>query len=206
MRSLFDVNVFGPIRVTQAILPLFRSQGHGSIAFIGAGVAWGPIAFLSHYSAAKAALDSFVEGLRKELRGQNIHSTIFEPGGFESRLGHPRSGSDEGFGKYQPVIPAYQDLFGEMMGTFVKDIIPNVPGDVLKMAAAIVDLVGSDGISGKLPIRLVLGSDAAAAIKQKCTEQLKLLSDFEDISKRTDIDDTQGLTYDGTLKLMSMLN
>lgn len=206
MQDIFAVNVFGPIRVTQAILPLFRSQGHGSIAFIGAGVAWGPIAFLAHYSAAKSALNSFAEGLRKELRGQNIQCTILEPGGFASQLGLPREGSVEGFGKYQPSVQAYAELFAETMGAFVNEIAPNIPGDLLKMAHTIVDLVGSGVMADKLPVRVVLGSDALAVVKQKCTEQVKLLGESEDVSRRTDQDSANALSYDATLRLTSMLS
>jgi NAD(P)-dependent dehydrogenase (short-subunit alcohol dehydrogenase family) len=204
MQDLFSVNVFGPIRITQCILPYFRTQGHGQIAFIGAGVAWGPIPFLTHYAAAKAALNSFVEGLRKELHKQPVHCTILEPGGFASQLGQARSGSDEGFGKYQPQIEPYVELFGEIMGVFVNEIMPNVPGDIERFAKTIVDLLGDQEKAKKLPVRLVLGSDAAAVVKQKCEEQLSLLNEFRDVSTSTDRDDAHTLSYDGTLKLASM--
>ncbi|KAK3297136.1 uncharacterized protein B0H64DRAFT_391429 [Chaetomium fimeti] len=208
MQRIFDVNVFGPIRVTQAILPYFRSQGCGSVAFIGAGVAWAPIPFLAHYSASKAALDRFAEGLRKELRGQCIHCTIFEPGGFASQLGRPRDRSDdEGFGQYQPTVPDYAGLFAETMGVFANEVAPNIPGDVVKLADIVVDLVrSSEGMAGQLPVRVVLGSDSLALVRQKCKEQLELADGFEHVSRRTDRENAADLRYDGMLGLTSLLS
>jgi NAD(P)-dependent dehydrogenase (short-subunit alcohol dehydrogenase family) len=204
MQHIFNVNVFGPIRVTQAMLPYFRSQRRGAVAFIGAGVAWAPIAFLAHYSAAKAALDRFAEGLRKELCGQGIHCTVFEPGGFASQLGRPRNESDEGFGQYQPSVQDYAGLFAETMGTFAREIAPNIPGDVVKLADTIVGLVAAEGMVGHLPVRVVLGSDAVALVKHKCREQLELIDEFEHVSRRTDRDDADACRYEGMLTLTSM--
>lgn len=207
MQHIFDVNVFGPIRVTQAILPYFRSQGRGSVAFIGAGVAWAPIPFLAHYSASKAALDRFAEGLRKELRGQGICCTVFEPGGFASQLGRPREGSDEGFGRYQPTIPDYAGLFAETMGVFASEVAPNIPGDVVRLADTVVDLVrSSEGMAGQLPVRVVLGSDSLALVRQKCKEQLELVDGFEHVSRKTDRANADALCYDGMLGLTSLLS
>jgi len=195
------------MRITQSILPYFRLQQGGTIAFIGAGVAWAPIPFLSHYSASKAALDMFVEGLHKEVRDQNIRCTIFELGGFASQLGLPREGSDEGFGKFQPAIRDYEGLFSKAMDVFAKEIAPNIPGDVVKMANAIVDMVKGEGAAKerKLPVRVVLGSDALKLVTQKCQEQLGLSNEFEDISLSTDRDDLGQVSHEGMLRLTSML-
>ncbi|SPO07415.1 related to ketoreductases [Cephalotrichum gorgonifer] len=206
MQNLFDVNVFGPIRVTQAILPYFRSAERGSLVFIGGGVSWAPIPFLSFYSAAKSALNRFVEGLDKELAGQGIHCTIFEPGGFASQLGAPRPGSDEGFGKYQPKIKGYEGLFAETMEVFANEIAPNVPGDIEKIAGTMVSLVvGQADGSKRLPVRVVLGSDSMVLIRQKCKEQLEIIDELEDLARSTDQDGSEGVNHGGMLRLTSML-
>ncbi|KAK4040359.1 hypothetical protein C8A01DRAFT_46256 [Parachaetomium inaequale] len=177
-------------------VPLFPLTRRGAVAFIGAGVAWAPIAFLAHYPAAKAALDRFVEGLRKELHGQGIHCTVFKPGGFASQLTRPRSESDEGFGQYQPAVQDYAGLFAETMDVFSSEIALSVPGDVVKRRG---------GMAGQLPVRVVLGSDAVALVDQKCREQLGLLGEFEHVSL-TDRGDADGFRYEGMLRLTSMLS
>ena len=56
--AIFNVNLFGAMRVTQAVLPYMREQKFGRIGFIGAGMAWQPLPFLGHYAMTKAALNS----------------------------------------------------------------------------------------------------------------------------------------------------
>ncbi|KAF4475766.1 3-oxoacyl-(acyl-carrier-) reductase [Fusarium agapanthi] len=172
VRNVFDVNLFGTLHVTQAILPYFRAQKSGTIAFIGAGVGWGPLPFLGHYAASKVALGAFVECLTKEL-------------------GQPREGSVEGFGKYKPAIDVYNPGFEELMDVFTSDIGPNVPGDISKLSERIVDCVKVKGASAGRPepVRVILGSDALRLIEQKCKEQLELGSSWEDVSLSTDRDE-----------------
>jgi hypothetical protein len=207
VQKLFSINLFGTLHVTQAVLPYFRAQKSGTIAFTGAGVAWAPLPFLTHYSASKAALDIFVEGLSKEVRGFGIRCIMFEPGGFASRLGQPRDGFDEGFGKYQPAIADYKPLFDDTMTMFMKDIAPHIPGDVIKISQRIVEVVkGEGGVGNKdWPVRVILGSDSLNVIKQKCTEQLKLADEWQDVSLSTDSDGHDHTTSKALLEVTSML-
>ncbi|KAH7129729.1 hypothetical protein B0J13DRAFT_678819 [Dactylonectria estremocensis] len=188
--NIFNVNLFGTLRVTQSILPHFRAQRSGTIAFTGAGVGWGPLPFLSHYAASKAALDIFVEGLSKEVQPFNIRCVVFEPGGFASQLGSPREGSNEGFGKYQPAIASYTPQFNEVMTAFATEIGPNIPGDVKKLSQRIADCVKGEGLFADQPwaVRVILGSDALRLIQQKCKEQLQLSEQMEKHSLSTDQD------------------
>ncbi|GKU05581.1 unnamed protein product [Fusarium langsethiae] len=207
VRNIFDVNLFGTLHVTQSILPYFREQKGGTIAFIGAGLGWGPLPFLSHYAASKAALGALVEGLAKEVRRFNVRCIIFEPGGFPSQLGQPKEGSVEGFGKYKPAIDAYNPGFEEMMDVFANDIALNVPGDVRKLSERIVDCIKGEGISAGRdePVRVILGSDALRLIEQKCKEQLELTSSWEDVSLSTDRDGHDHVASKGMLRYSSIL-
>lgn len=208
VQTIFSVNLFGTLHVTQAILPYFRAQGSGTIAFMGAGVAWAPLPLISHYSASKAALDVFVEVLSKEVRSFGVRCVIFEPGGFSSKLGQPRDGSDDGFGKYHPTIADYQPLFAETMSLFAEEIAPNSPGDINKIAQRIVDIIKDEGGAQRLPwaVRVILGSDSLALIKQKCTEQLKLAAEWEETSLSTDFSGKVHVTSVGLLKASSILD
>ncbi|KAF7554058.1 hypothetical protein G7Z17_g3154 [Cylindrodendrum hubeiense] len=205
--NIFNVNVFGTLHVTQSILPYFRAQRSGTIAFTGAGVGWGPLPFLSHYAASKAALDIFVEGLAKEVQPFNIRCVIFEPGGFVSQLGMPREGSDDGFGKYQPAIADYTPLFDDTMKAFATDIGPSIPGDINKLSQRIADCVQGKGLFAgqSWAVRVILGSDALALIQQKCREQLKLANDGEAISLSTDRDGHSHIASQGMLRFTSIL-
>ena len=56
--TVFAVNLFGAIKLTQAVLPYMREQRYGRIGFIGAGLSWQPLPFLGHYCMTKAAINS----------------------------------------------------------------------------------------------------------------------------------------------------
>jgi len=90
VRRLFEVNVFGTLSLTQAVLPSMITKGSGrviimsSIAGVVSGPAFGP------YSMNKHALEAMGKALRGELAGQNIDVTLLNPGpyqtGFNDRM------------------------------------------------------------------------------------------------------------------------
>jgi NAD(P)-dependent dehydrogenase (short-subunit alcohol dehydrogenase family) len=85
-RAVFDVNVFGLLTVTRAVLPVMRGQGAGKIinmsssgGFIGRA-GWGV------YSATKFAVEGLTESMRHELAPLGIQVTAIEPGGFRTNF------------------------------------------------------------------------------------------------------------------------
>jgi NAD(P)-dependent dehydrogenase (short-subunit alcohol dehydrogenase family) len=91
IREQFDVNVFGTMDVTRAILPHFRANRSGTIINMssGSGVFGNPMG--SIYCASKFAVEGFSESLAYELAGLGIKVKIIEPGavlstGFVARL------------------------------------------------------------------------------------------------------------------------
>jgi short-subunit dehydrogenase len=186
--NMFQVNLFGHMRVTQAITPLFRDQGHGIIAFTSSSTAWTPLPFMSHYAASKAALSAYVEGLHRELRPQGIQCVAFECGGFPTHLGQPRNEGETGFGSGGPSVAAYAQLFAELVGKFSANPMAHMPGDLGEASSRIVDVVKREGIVGGRPwaVRVALGSDGMGSARQKCREMLQLLDAWEDVSVSTD--------------------
>lgn len=82
LREQLDVNLFGVLNVTQAVLPIMRAQGSGHIVQIS--TIGGIVAFpnLGGYHASKWALEGLSESLAQEVASQGIKVTIIEPGGF----------------------------------------------------------------------------------------------------------------------------
>jgi short-subunit dehydrogenase len=187
---MFQVNLFGHMRITRSILPLFRARGQGRIGFTSSSTAWSVLPFMAHYSASKAALSAFVDGLHKEVRPHGIQCVSFECGGFPTHLGQPRDAGDNGFGAVGPAITEYQPLFGELIGMFASDPMAHMPGDLEKAAASMVDIVKREGLAaGKAwAVRVAIGSDGMLSAKRRCEEQLELLKSWKDLSCSTDRD------------------
>jgi short-subunit dehydrogenase len=79
VRELFQLNFFGAVRLTQALLPGMRARGRGAIVFIGSMRGEAPSPFSSFYSATKAALHSFAACLRLEVREYGITVSVVAP-------------------------------------------------------------------------------------------------------------------------------
>jgi NAD(P)-dependent dehydrogenase (short-subunit alcohol dehydrogenase family) len=78
-KSLFDVNVFGLLRMTRAVLPTMRRQGSGRIVNISSVMGLIPAPFMALYSATKHAVEGYSESLDHEVRSSGIRVVLVEP-------------------------------------------------------------------------------------------------------------------------------
>ncbi|HEY3741977.1 MAG TPA: SDR family NAD(P)-dependent oxidoreductase [Bryobacteraceae bacterium] len=67
--AMITTNLLGPIRLTAALLPFFRKQPYSAIMNVTSGLAFVPLAPTPTYNATKAAMHSYTESLRYQLRG-----------------------------------------------------------------------------------------------------------------------------------------
>lgn len=92
-QALFDVNVFGVLRVTNAVLPTMRSQGKGRIINISSVLGLIPSPYNALYASTKHAVEGYSESLDHELRTFGIRVALVEPGytrtTFEENLTKP---------------------------------------------------------------------------------------------------------------------
>ncbi len=79
LRRQFDVNLFGPLAVTRAFLPLLRANA-GRILLMGSIFGRISLPFVAPYTAAKSALAAVAESLSVELRAWGIPVILIEPG------------------------------------------------------------------------------------------------------------------------------
>jgi uncharacterized oxidoreductase len=70
--SIITTNLLGPIRLTAALLPLLQKQPHSTIMNVSSGLAFVPLAPTPTYCATKAAIHSYTESLRYQLRASPI--------------------------------------------------------------------------------------------------------------------------------------
>ena len=80
VRELFELNTFGPMALTQALLPRFRAQRSGVIVNVSSAVTLKPLPLLSAYTASKAALEAFSEDLAVEVEPFGVRVRLVLPG------------------------------------------------------------------------------------------------------------------------------
>jgi short-subunit dehydrogenase len=78
-RNLFDLNVFGILRMTNEVLPIMRKQGKGRIVNISSVAGFLPGPFTALYNATKHAVEGYSESLDHELRTFGIRVSLVEP-------------------------------------------------------------------------------------------------------------------------------
>lgn len=149
-RQSFDVNVFGILNTTRALLPHFRENGTGHIFNISsvfgliAGPGWGI------YCGTKFALEGITEAMSQEVKPFGINTTIIEPG-------YVRTNFLEGDSIQIPntAIDAYTAIQEEKR-KHLEDVPGNQLGNPQKIAENIIELSKNEDA----PMRVLMGSDA----------------------------------------------
>ncbi|KZN53889.1 hypothetical protein N474_18775 [Pseudoalteromonas luteoviolacea CPMOR-2] len=85
IKTMFDVNVFGPWRLSKACISSLL-EGKGRIVNIGAQNSIGSCEFLGPYAMTKSALDSFTESLRCEVAEFGVKVSLIQPGSIKSKM------------------------------------------------------------------------------------------------------------------------
>ncbi len=113
-KFMFDVNFFGTFEVTKQVIPIMRANKFGKIVNISSVAAILPIAFQTFYSANKAAINLYSEGLNIELKPFNIKVINFLPGDIKTEFTAARK-------KNTLDSPVYQSRITKSIATMEKD-------------------------------------------------------------------------------------
>ena len=111
----YDVNLFGPMALTQALLPLIR-KAKGRIVNIGAAGGGIALPFYGAIASSKIALEAVSDCLRRELYPFGIHVCIIEPGGIATPANDKMRDSVTRF--LEDLEPMGKERYGEAMETF----------------------------------------------------------------------------------------
>ncbi len=98
-RHIFDVNVFGVVTGTLAVLPAMLERGSGIVVNVSSDSARAPEPRHGAYAASKAAVSAFTESVAHEVAGRGVHIHILYPAWVPTAMG--LSGIDDG-GKLPP--------------------------------------------------------------------------------------------------------
>jgi NAD(P)-dependent dehydrogenase (short-subunit alcohol dehydrogenase family) len=176
IRAQFDVNVFGAVDVTRAVLPVMRAQGSGHIVQMSSVAGIHAALGGAVYAGTKFALEGLSEGLALEVAALGIKVTMIEPGPFRTDFAGRSAAHGRPIADYAPVLDPSRERFAALDG--------HQMGDPARAAQAVVAVVGLD----RPPLRLPLGGAAFDRIRDQLTRRLAELDDVEALGRNTDFD------------------
>lgn len=162
MRRQIETNLFGPMNVTRAVLPVMRERRSGHVITISSLAGLAGQEFCAAYAASKFGVEGWMESLRFDVAPYGIRTTIVEPGFFRTELlvdastSWPEQSIDDYARRTAEQRTAWQAQSGKQAG------------DPAKIAQALIKLAEAE----QPPLRFVAGADAIAAVENKARELL----------------------------------
>ncbi|MDL2217216.1 SDR family oxidoreductase [Christensenellaceae bacterium OttesenSCG-928-M15] len=130
-QAQLDVNFYGALSLINAVTPHMRERRSGLLLFVGSVGGIFPVPYQLLYSASKAALSIYVEGLRLELKPFCVHACIVEPGDVKTAFTDAR----------RPIgcIPPYEEAMNRAVSRMERDerngMSPSIVAKALLRAA-----------------------------------------------------------------------
>jgi len=146
VQALYDTNIFGPLSVIKAVLPLLRKQGGGHILGVSSSLGHVTLPVIGYYCSSKWAFEAIHESLAEEIKPFGIKVTIIEPGAYATEFGTQDSL------KFAAGLDIYSDLKTQFFGR-----LGNMEkGDPNATPEALFKVVDSENP----PLRFFLGSQS----------------------------------------------
>jgi NAD(P)-dependent dehydrogenase (short-subunit alcohol dehydrogenase family) len=161
-RAQIETNLFGPLNVTRAVLPVMRAQRSGLVVTMSSTAGLIGQEFTSAYAASKFALEGWMESITPEVAPFGIRAMVVEPGFFRTDLLTPESTNYA-----EPTIDDYAERTRQTV-TAWNGMNGRQGGDPAKLAHALVQVAGQD----EPPLRWVAGADAVRGVEQKAKDLL----------------------------------
>ena len=156
-RAAMEINFFGALRMIQSVATRFREQRAGAIINISSASGFAGNAGGTAYCASKFALEGLSEALAPELAPFGVKVMIVEPGAFRTNFANDKL-------RLPPRrISAYAGSMAGDINDLLKAYDGAQPGDPARAADAIISAIEA----ADPPLRLILGEDALAWIRNK---------------------------------------
>jgi NAD(P)-dependent dehydrogenase (short-subunit alcohol dehydrogenase family) len=165
-------SLFGPMKVTKAVLPIMRKQRSGHIVTISSTAGLVGYTFCSAYSASKFGIEGWMESLQAEVEQFGITTTIVNPGFFRTEL------LTEESTKYsEKEIEDYNEGRKQQL-EFWKGANGQQGGDPAKLAQALLKVIDQSNP----PKRFLAGVDAVGTAEQVIKTLTQQTDAYRDLS------------------------
>ena len=172
IRAQMETNLFGALWVTQAALPILRSQGSGHIIQVSSIGGISAFPGIGAYHASKWALEGLSQARAAEVAGFGVKVTLVEPGGFATDWAGPSSKRSES-------LPAYAEARETMDRERKARAGSGGPGDPRASAAALLRIVDSP----EPPLRVFFGNTPIDIAKADYARRIATWEQWDDVAK-----------------------
>jgi NAD(P)-dependent dehydrogenase (short-subunit alcohol dehydrogenase family) len=179
IRRQIETNLFGPMTVTRAVLPVMRKQRSGHVVAISSLAGLAGSAYTSAYAASKFAVDGWMESLAAEVEPFGIHTTVVNPGFFRTELLTQESTNyaPASIEDYAERSAAQREFFEGMNG--------KQGGDPVKLAQALLTIADQE----QPPFRFIAGADALGVAEEKLAERQQQIDAYRELSSSLAVDE-----------------
>jgi NAD(P)-dependent dehydrogenase (short-subunit alcohol dehydrogenase family) len=177
IKALFDVNVFGTLRVIQTFLPLLRAYGPARIVNVSSTATRLPIPFTGIYAISKFAVLGLTNSLRFELAPFGIQATSIEPGAMDTPMTADHEANMEKTWSRMPthVRDLYRPKLGPTMAAIhdglqkadPPEVLAEVIYKALQARTMKVRYVGGRGTSGLVMMQKLLGENLSESLVKR---------------------------------------
>lgn len=181
LQRLYDVNLFGALKLCQAVIPSMRARGQGRIINVSSATTLGAAPAIGAYSSSKAALNCLSEVLAKEVSAFGIKVTAVLPASFRTDwAGRSLTRTEEG-GSH------YGHLAETRTARAARD--GRQAGDPARFAATILTLAADENP----PLNLLLGASALRGARARIAQMEAEVIASEPAALTTDFDSSVDL-------------
>ena len=112
-QDIFDINVYGLMRMTKAVLPHMRAQRRGRIINVSSLSGFVPSPFMSLYVSTKHAVEGYSGSLDHEVRDYGVRILLVEPGPIKTPFGAHSVQADTPLPLYEPGRRNYEEVLAK---------------------------------------------------------------------------------------------
>ena len=131
-KAIFDVNVFGLMRMTNAVLPHMRAEGSGRVVNVSSLLGLIPAPYMASYAATKHAIEGYSESVDHELREHGVRMLLVEPAYTRTAFETSSLAPDSPL----PIYAAQREVSRDVLATAVRNAdAPDVVAKAIVAAA-----------------------------------------------------------------------